>query len=220
MASASAFLLWIHLPYAALPDARLTVTSLNVGKGAAHVVSFPGGRHMVVDCGSAARGGAGEKIVAPFLRSKGVRRVDVLVLTRPREDHDGGASSILEEFPVGEIWVPGDASLSAYGEAVARRAGLVRRKYGGEVYVVGGAEVVVRSTGGSGNGSGVNERRLVLEIRPGVQNRNCFNGKNLLPSAKHFLLENGAFTVHPDRDAVYCGQERAPRFWERIWRLP
>jgi hypothetical protein len=38
LAAASAFLVWILLPYAALPDARLTVTALNVGKGQ-HVVS-------------------------------------------------------------------------------------------------------------------------------------------------------------------------------------
>jgi competence protein ComEC len=167
LAAASAFLVWILLPYAALPDARLTVTALNVGKGAAHVVSFPDGRHMVVDCGSGAHGNAGGRIVSSFLRSKGVRSVDVLALTHPHEDHFGGASSLLEEFDVGEIWIPGGVLLSSYGEAVARKAGLVRRKYGGELFTAGGAEVSVRSAGGSGNGSGINEQSLVLEIRYG-----------------------------------------------------
>jgi competence protein ComEC len=167
LAAASAFLLWIHLPYAALPDARLTITALNVGKGAAHVVSFPDGRHMVVDCGSAVRGDAGRRIVSPFLRSRGVRSVDILALTHPHEDHFGGSSSLLEEFAVGEIWIPGDVPLSSYGEAVERKAGLVLRKYGGERFAAGGAEVFVRSAGESGNGSGSNERSLVLEIRYG-----------------------------------------------------
>ena len=167
LAAASAFLLWIHLPYLALPDARLTVTALNVGKGAAHVVSFPDGRHMVVDCGGAARGNAGGRVVAPFLRSRGVRCVDVLALTHPHEDHFGGSSSLLEEFAVGEIWIPGDVPLSSYGQAVARNAGIVRRKYGGERFTAGGGEVFVRSAGRSGTGSGINERSLVLEIRYG-----------------------------------------------------
>jgi competence protein ComEC len=161
------FLAWIHLPYAALPDARLRVTALNVGKGAAHVVSFPDGRHLVVDCGSAARGDAGGRIVSPFLRSLGVRKVDALALTHPHEDHFGGAASLLEEFPVGEIWVPGDVPFSSFGEAVVRNAGLARRKYGGEIFSAGGAEVSVRSAGGRGNTSRLNEQSLVLEIRHG-----------------------------------------------------
>ncbi len=165
LAAALGFLAWIHLPYAALPDARLRVTALNVGKGSAHVVSFPDGRHMVVDCGSAARGDAGARIVSPFLRLLGARRVDALVLTHPHEDHFGGAAALLEQFPVGEIWVPGDVPLSSFGEAVARNARLVRRKYGGEKFSAGGADVVVRSAGGGGNAYGPNERSLVLEIR-------------------------------------------------------
>lgn len=275
LAAASAFLMWIHLPYAALPDARLTVTALNVGKGAAHVVSFPDGRHMVVDCGSAVRGEAGGRIVSPFLRSMGVRSVDVLVLTHPHEDHFGGAASLLEAFSVGEIWIPGDVPLSSYGEAVARKAELVRRKYGGELFTAGGAEVSVRSVWKSGNRSGNNEQSLVLEIRhgrlsvwmpgdvetgpavwgrvegigdgkrilflphhgsPGAapsawiaaagpsavisQNRNCFTVENLLPSMGCFLLENGAFTVHSDGNAIYCIQESGPEIWRRLWRLP
>jgi competence protein ComEC len=122
---------------------------------------------MVIDCGSAVRGETGKRIVASFLRRLGVRRVDVLVLTHPHEDHFGGASSVLREFPVSEIWIPGDVPLSFFGEAVERHAGLVRRKYGGETFSAGGAEVSVRSAGGGGNGSGVNERSLVLEIRHG-----------------------------------------------------
>ncbi|NJD61739.1 MAG: ComEC/Rec2 family competence protein, partial [Deltaproteobacteria bacterium] len=167
LAAASLFLAWIHLPFAALPDARLTVTALNVGKGAAHVLSFPGGRSMVVDCGSAVRGNAGERIVSTFLRGRGVRTVDVLVLTHPHEDHYGGAAALLEAFPVREIWIPGDTPLASFGEAVARNARLVKRRYGGEIFAAGGASVIVRSAGGTGNPAGANERSLVLEIRHG-----------------------------------------------------
>jgi competence protein ComEC len=122
---------------------------------------------MVIDAGSAGPGGAGNRIVAAFLRRLGVRRVDVLVLTHPHEDHFGGAASILGDFTVGEIWIPGDVPISAFGEAVARHAGLVRRKFGGETLSSGGAEVSVRSAGGGGSASGSNERSLVLEIRHG-----------------------------------------------------
>ncbi|HEY6097471.1 MAG TPA: ComEC/Rec2 family competence protein, partial [Candidatus Deferrimicrobium sp.] len=176
VASALAFLAWIHLPYAALPDFRLTVTALNVGRGAAHVISFPGGRSMVVDCGSALRGDAGSRILAPFLRGQGVRKVDVLVLTHPHEDHFGGAAALLDEFPVGEIWIPEGIPAGAFGEAVARRATRALGKSAGDAFSAGGASVVVRSCApgdregakGSARGRDVNERSLVMEVRYGV----------------------------------------------------
>ncbi len=168
-ATAVAFLAWIHLPFAALPDYRLALTALNVGRGAAHVVSFPGGRTMVVDCGSALRGDAGNRVLLPHLRGLGVRKVDVLVLTHPHEDHVGGAAALLEAFPVGEIWVPDGIPLAAFGEAVSRRADRVRAKPAGGEFDAGGVRVVVRSSApGAGVGSGVNERSLVLEIRHGA----------------------------------------------------
>ncbi len=175
-ASALAFLAWIHHPYAALPDFRLTVTALNVGRGACHVVSFPGGRTIVVDCGSALRADAGNRILAPFLRGQGIRKVDVLALTHPHEDHVGGAAALLDQFAVGEIWLPEGIAVEAFGEPVARRASLVRRKSAGDAFVAGGASVVVRSSAPGirpdgtdpARGGGVNERSLVLEVRYGA----------------------------------------------------
>ncbi len=175
-AGALAFLAWIHLPYAALPDYRLAVTALNVGRGACHVVSFPGGRTMVVDCGSALRADAGRRILAPFLRGEGVRKVDVLVLTHPHEDHVGGAAALLDEIPVGEIWLPDGIPVEMFGDAVARRASLVRGKSAGDAFAAGGASVIVRSSNPDGEGGGkearraqgVNARSLVLEIRYGL----------------------------------------------------
>lgn len=161
------FLAWIHLPYAALPDHRLTLSALNVGKGAAHVLSFPGGGHMLVDSGSALQGDKGETVILPYLRGMGIHRVDVLALTHPHEDHFGGAKAILESLPVGEIWIPDGISPAAFGEAVRKRSGKVRRKSPGDLYRAGGAEVIVRGTGMTGTPRDTNERSLVLEIRHG-----------------------------------------------------
>lgn len=167
LVSSLAFLLWIHRAYAALPDDRLTVMALNVGKGAAHVVSLPGGKNVAIDCGSALRGDAGNAVVAPFLRRCGIRRLDVLVLTHPHEDHYGGAEALLDEFPVGEIWIPEGVDVSAFGDAVARRASLVRPVSAGETYASRGARIVVRGSGSSGEASGMNERSLMIEARYG-----------------------------------------------------
>lgn len=166
--SAAAFLFWAHLPYLALPDHRLRVTALNVGRGAAHVVSFPGGGHAVIDCGSAMHGDSGRCVVAPFLRSRGVKKIDVLVLTHPHEDHYGGAAALFEEFEVGEIWIPAGTAPEAFGEAVARKSALVRPRKAGDLFERGGAVLEVRGGGSGGGPRTVNEESLVLELRHGV----------------------------------------------------
>ncbi len=165
--ASAAFLVWIHVPYAALPDYRLTVAALNVGKGAAHLVSFPGGGHMLVDCGSALRGAVGERVALPFLRRRGIRRIDVLVLTHPHEDHYGGAGAVLSALPVGEIWIPEGIPPSAFGKVVEGYLDKVRWKSPGDRYLSGGAEAIVRGREMPGEPTGINDRSLLLEIRHG-----------------------------------------------------
>lgn len=164
-AAGVAFLAWIHVPYAALPDYRLTVAALNVGKGASHLVSFPGGGHMLVDCGSGLRGDVGENVVLPYLRKRGIRRIDVLVLTHPHEDHYGGAAAVLSSLPVGEIWIPEGVPPASFGEAVGGNVDRVRWKSRGDRYASGGAEAIVRGEEMPDDPRNINERSLLLEIR-------------------------------------------------------
>lgn len=167
LASAIGFLAWIHLPYAALPDHRLALTALNPRQGAVHLVSFPGGGHAVIDCGSELRGDSGRRLLSPLLRSRGIRRVDLLVLTHPHEDHYGGARALLEEFDVGEIWIPSGAAPEAFGEAVSRRAERIRGRKAGDRFLKGGAELLVRGGGKGPKLPKTNEESLVLELRYG-----------------------------------------------------
>jgi len=166
--SAALFLVGIHLPYAALPESGFSLTALNVGKGASHVVSFPGGGHMLIDGGSALRGNAGERVVLPFLRGEGIRRIDVLVLTHPHEDHYGGAASVLAALPVREIWIPEGIPREEFGPAVASWTGPVRTVRAGVRERFGGADVVVRAPANPGEGRKTNERGMVLELRFGI----------------------------------------------------
>jgi len=166
--SSALFLGGIHAPYAALPARDFSLTALNVGKGASHVVSFPGGGHMLIDAGSALRGNAGTRAVLPFLRGQGIRRIDVLALTHPHEDHYGGAASVLAAVPVGEVWIPEGIPREAFGQAVASWAGPVRTVRAGVRERFGGAEVVVRAPANPGVGAKTNERGMVLELRFGI----------------------------------------------------
>lgn len=91
-------------------DGKLEITFLSVGQGDSTVVRFPHGAVMVVDAGGEAsrRFDPGERIVAPFLRDRGVARIDALVATHPHPDHIGGMPALLARFPVTELWHDGD----------------------------------------------------------------------------------------------------------------
>ena len=85
---------------------ELKITHLNVGQGDAAVVEFPGSKVLLIDAGGRATGefDTGESIVAPFLRSRKILKVDYLLVSHPRVDHYGGMKSIAEEFAPSEFW--------------------------------------------------------------------------------------------------------------------
>ena len=88
----------------------LTVTFLDVGQGDAAVVEAPGGSVMLIDGGGTRDGqfDTGARIVEPFLRAKGISRLDVVALSHPHPDHLNGLFRILQRFPVGAFWSSGD----------------------------------------------------------------------------------------------------------------
>ncbi len=47
----------------------------------------------------------GEDVVAPYLWSRGIEHLDVVVLTHAHGDHIGGLPRILEDFRPAELWV-------------------------------------------------------------------------------------------------------------------
>ncbi len=90
------------------PAGTLRVTFLDVGAGETALFELPGGERLLVDGGTAFEGAfdVGARVVAPFLRGRGVTRIDVLLLTQPRPDRQGGLAFLARVFPVGEVWLP------------------------------------------------------------------------------------------------------------------
>lgn len=88
------------------PHDTLKVTILSVGQGDSIVLEFPTKQVMVIDAGPAFEKGrdAGLSVVTPFLRSRGISKIDWLVLTHAHPDHSGGMQSLLREFAVAEFW--------------------------------------------------------------------------------------------------------------------
>jgi competence protein ComEC len=85
---------------------ELRVTHLNVGQGDAAVVELPGSKVLLIDAGGTSTGefDTGEAIVAPFLRSRKILKVDYLLVSHARIDHYGGMRTIVKEFAPEEFW--------------------------------------------------------------------------------------------------------------------
>ena len=81
---------------ALVPDGAARVTILDVGQGLSVVVETRN-HTLVYDAGPSFRSGSdtGQLVVTPFLRSRGIRQVDRVVVSHDDDDHKGGAGSVL-----------------------------------------------------------------------------------------------------------------------------
>ena len=102
---------------------QLSVTFLAVGDGNCTLVQSPEGRTILVNTGGADAAPA----VAALLRGRGIRQIDLLVLSSPDPGSVGGVPALLAgNVPVSQVW---DNSVADTGET--RRAALeaIRRRH-------------------------------------------------------------------------------------------
>ena len=84
-------------------DGELRVTMLDVGQGLSVVVQTRN-RLLLYDTGPAGNTSAAQKVVLPFLRTRGLRRVDRLVVSHSDNDHAGGVPDLLSAIAVGDMY--------------------------------------------------------------------------------------------------------------------
>lgn len=100
-----AILLISLLLFSGIVEARdLKVVMFRVFHGDLMYVELPDGRNMIIDSG---KEGKPKKFLFPYLRNKGIKKVDYLVLTHMDFDHIGGAKEIIENLPVKKVWYNG-----------------------------------------------------------------------------------------------------------------
>lgn len=147
LAAACSVVLWPLLAPEAPLDAP-TVTTLDVGQGDAVLIEVPaaaGRARLLID------GGGEPALLARRLRERGVRRLDVVVLTHGHADHGAGLAGALGRQRVGLLLVgvrpdPADVPLTSATVTLAGDAGVpVRAVAAGERFMLGDAEVNVLS---------------------------------------------------------------------------
>jgi competence protein ComEC len=95
------------------------VSMIDVGQGDSILIHLPFGQgNYLIDTGGTLQFPAepwqkraktfetGEDVVVPFLRGKGITRIDKLILTHGDTDHIGGTFAILKELKVKQILMP------------------------------------------------------------------------------------------------------------------
>lgn len=114
----------------------LEVTFLDVGQGDAIFISLPNGGNVFIDGGSTSSKNIYEKVVEPFLKYKGVRRLDFLFLTHSDADHENGWAQALS----GNAYIPDIYNLVLNGSDYSKYLELRERalKYGASEYDISG----------------------------------------------------------------------------------
>ncbi len=89
----------------------LEIVFLSVGQWDAVAIRSPAGRWVVVDTGPRGRSwDAGARVVLPYLRRRGVTRLEALVFTHPDLDHIGGGKVVADALDPRFIMDPAQAA--------------------------------------------------------------------------------------------------------------
>jgi competence protein ComEC len=83
-------------------EGEMHVTAFDVGQGMALLIETAN-RRLLYDTGPfySPESDGGNRVILPYLKARGINRLDAVVISHNDSDHSGGALSIFDEIPVG-----------------------------------------------------------------------------------------------------------------------
>lgn len=101
-------------PQALTKPNGIRMTFVAMGQADATLIEFPNGKNMLIDAGAevSRQSNATQTQLIPFLEQRGIRTIDIFVITHWDYDHVAGIPHLFEQnaFTIGEIWHNGFAS--------------------------------------------------------------------------------------------------------------
>ena len=135
---------------------KLALTAIDVGQGDSLLTAFPRGQLMLVDAGGILAFGRqkrrppqieiGEDVVSPFLWSRRISQLDVVVSSHAHEDHAGGLPAVIANFHPRELWTGANPPSELWERVTkaAQAAGTrIRSLHNGDTFDYGGARILV-----------------------------------------------------------------------------
>ncbi len=158
----------------------LELTAIDVGQAESLLLVTPAGKLVLIDGGGFPEWGRrkprmdiGEDVVSPYLWTRSIRRLDVVVASHAHTDHIGGLAAILENFHPRELWTSA-ASGGPDWDSLRARANTfgipIVMRQAGERFRYGGAEFEVLSppAGSKPSVDPHNNDSLVLRVQHGT----------------------------------------------------
>ncbi|MGH9516548.1 MAG: ComEC/Rec2 family competence protein [Terriglobales bacterium] len=176
--AASALWIWLIPPHQDIHPNVLEMTAIDVGQGDSILLVTPQGRKLLVDAGGLpfwvhSQMDIGEDVVSPYLWSRGISQIEVIVLTHAHADHMGGMFAVMENFRPRELWLPEgipDSEIQKLlDEAHSYDVTIIYRK-AGDIFSYGGTTIRVLAPAVSAtpnSGSHRNDESLVMRVAYG-----------------------------------------------------
>lgn len=100
----SIFIIAVLYPINIDYESNLRMTFLYTGQGDCTLLETPDGSTILIDCGTKEfKYNSGESTITPYLKRRGISKIDLLILTHMHNDHIGGIESVLREFEIKKI---------------------------------------------------------------------------------------------------------------------
>ena len=102
------FVISLGLTLFSIPNKNLEITAFDVGNADAFLIKTPDNKYVMIDTGKSGYNGGksqAEFIILKYLRNKGIKHLDSLILTHFDNDHCGGAVDIIKSVDVKQVFV-------------------------------------------------------------------------------------------------------------------